>query len=146
MSETSTQVLTAEKPVVDTTFNRGQLDVLDQLMKPEVQESLVTLVESLPKLTEMVSLLTKTYDIAKSFATDQVLIDDLKGGLQEFVAPIQEKVKACAANAIEANERAQAETSTIGLFGLLRMLKDPQAQKMFRFAQAFLEVSAERQK
>lgn len=41
----------------------GKTDLLDQLLKPEVQESLTTLVEQLPKLTEVVNLLTKTYDL-----------------------------------------------------------------------------------
>ncbi|MED4601416.1 DUF1641 domain-containing protein [Paenibacillus validus] len=127
------------------TISRESLDVLDQLMKPEVQQSLTVLVDNLPKLAEMVTLLTKTYDLVQNVATDRVLIDDLKGGMEEFVKPIQEKVKSVAATAIEASDRAQAETATIGLFGLLKMLKDPQVQKMFRFAQAFLEVSAERQ-
>ena len=35
---------------------------------------------------------------------------------------------------------------SIGLFGLLRMLKDPQAQKLFRFAQAYLDITNEKQK
>ena len=50
-----------------------QLDVLDQLLKPEVQESLNVLVEQLPKLTEMAQVLTKSYDFAQSVATDEVL-------------------------------------------------------------------------
>lgn len=44
----------------------GKTDLLDQLLKPEVQESLTTLVEQLPKLTEGVNLLTKTYDLAQN--------------------------------------------------------------------------------
>ncbi|PAK87384.1 DUF1641 domain-containing protein, partial [Peribacillus simplex] len=43
-----------------------------------------------------------------------------------------------------AKDRAEANNDVIGLFGLLKMMKDPEAQKLFRFAQAFLEVSAER--
>ena len=46
--------------------SQEKLDVLDQLLKPEVQESLTTLVEQLPKLTELVNLLTKSYDFAQS--------------------------------------------------------------------------------
>ncbi|MBB3110802.1 uncharacterized protein YjgD (DUF1641 family) [Paenibacillus phyllosphaerae] len=121
-----------------------QIDVLDQLIKPEVQESLTVLVENLPKLAELVTLLTKSYDFAQSIATDNVLIDDLKVGLGEFVTPVTEKVKGVAAAAIEANDRAQAETASIGLFGMLKMLKDPQVQKTLRFAQAFLNAMAER--
>jgi len=143
MSETSTQqpasVEVAAKNV------RGELDVLDQLLKPEVQKSLTELVENLPKLAEMVTLMTKAYDLAQTVANDRVLIDDLKGGLEEFVKPIGEKAKGIAAAAVEASDRAHSESTTIGLFGILKMLKDPQVQSTLRFAQAFLAVMAERQ-
>ncbi|GGE37075.1 hypothetical protein GCM10011391_14950 [Pullulanibacillus camelliae] len=122
-----------------------QLDVLDQLLKPEVQESLTTLVESLPKLTEVVTLLTKSYDFFQSVATDEVLINDFKGGFQEFLKPIEHKAKDLAATAIEAKDAAEQSHETIGLFGLLRLLKDPQIQKLFRFVQAYLRISAEKE-
>ncbi|TMV07405.1 DUF1641 domain-containing protein [Paenibacillus thermoaerophilus] len=115
-------------------------------MKPEVQKALTELVDNLPKLAEMVSQLIKAYDIAQSLATDRVLIEDLKGGFEEFVKPIGEKAKGLAAAAVEASDRAQNDTSTIGLFGILKMLKDPQVQKTLRFAQAFLDVLSDRQK
>jgi uncharacterized protein YjgD (DUF1641 family) len=120
-------------------------DVLDQLMKPEVQKSLTVLVDNLPKLTEMAVLLTNAYDVAKNLATDQVLIDDLKGGLEEFITPVIAKAKGVAAAAMEANDRAAADTAPIGLFGLLKMLKDPQVQKTLRYTQAFLDVLNEKQ-
>lgn len=122
-----------------------KLDVLDQLMKPEVQESLTVLVDALPKLAEMVTLATKAYDFAQSVASDKVLINDFAHGIGEFVKPVQEKAKGIASAAIEAGERAQADAgSTVGLFAMLKMLKDPEVQKTLRFAQAFLAVMAER--
>lgn len=138
MSETTTQeaVLTPA----------AKEDILDQLMKPEVQQSLSVLVENMPKLAEMVTLMTKAYDFAQGIASDRVLIDDLREGMDEFVKPITEKAKGVASAAIEAGDRAQAETSTVGLFGLLKMLKDPQVQQALRYAQAFLEVLGERRK
>jgi uncharacterized protein YjgD (DUF1641 family) len=121
--------------------------VLDQLLKPEVQEALTVLVDNLPKLSEMVTVLTKTYDVAQSLLTDDVLKEDLLGGVKEFIEPVEGTVKGLAATAIEANDRAEANASnSIGLFGLLRMLKDPQAQKLFRFAQAYLDITNEKQK
>ncbi|RTE07170.1 DUF1641 domain-containing protein [Paenibacillus whitsoniae] len=121
------------------------LDVLDQLLKPEVQQSLTVLVDNLPKLAEMVTVLTKAYDFAQNIATDKVLINDFAQGIGEFVKPVQEKAKDIASAAIEAGERSQAEAgTTIGLFGILKMLKDPEVQKTLRFAQAFLNVLAER--
>ncbi|RNB86218.1 DUF1641 domain-containing protein [Brevibacillus panacihumi] len=144
MSQTTQQA--AEEVASTAAVASQQPDVLDQLMKPEIQQSLNVLVENLPKLAEMTTVLTKTYDLVQTVANDHVLINDLKGGMEEFVKPIQDKAKGIAQAAIEASDRSQAETSTtVGLFGLLKMLKDPQVQKALRFAQAFLEVTAERQ-
>ncbi|WP_048882904.1 DUF1641 domain-containing protein [Bacillus sp. 445_BSPC] len=139
MSETITQSQTEQ-----LNARQKQLDVLDQLLKPEVQESLNTLVEQLPKLTELVNILTKSYDFAQSVATDDVLKNDTVSAISEIATPVVHSVKGLAANAIEAKDRAEANNDVIGLFGLLKMMKDPQAQKLFRFAQAFLEVSSER--
>ena len=139
MSETITQSQTEQ-----LNDRQKQLDLLDQLLKPEVQESLNTLVEQLPKLTELVNILTKSYDFAQSVATDDVLKNDTVSAISEIATPVVHSVKGLAANAIEAKDRAEVNNDVIGLFGLLRMMKDPQAQKLFRFAQAFLEVSSER--
>ncbi|MDQ0061761.1 DUF1641 domain-containing protein [Paenibacillus harenae] len=124
---------------------KKSLDVLDQLMQPEVQNSLTVLVDNLPKLAEMVTAMTAAYDFAKGIATDKVLINDFAQGIGEFVKPVQEKAKGIAQAAIEAGERSQADTSsTVGLFAMLKMLKDPEVQKTLRFAQAFLNVLAEK--
>ncbi len=119
-------------------------DVLDQLMKPEVQASLNTLIEQLPKLTEMMTMLTKTYDLVQTVANDRILLDDMKGGLMEVLNPVKEQVKYYASAAIEAGDRAKSDTSTFGLFDLVKMMKDPQVQKMLRFTQAFMNVISER--
>lgn len=139
MSETSTQQKSEA-----LTASQEQLDVLDQLLKPEVQESLTTLVEQLPKLTELVNILTKSYDLAQSVATDEVLKSDTVSAITEIVEPVTHSVKGLAATAIEAKDRADANQEVIGLFGILKMLKDPQAQKLFRFANAFLQITAEK--
>jgi len=129
----------------DAAVERNSQDVLDQLLKPEVQESLTVLVDNLPKLAEMVTFLTKAYDFAQNIVTDKVLINDFAHGIGEVAKPVVEKTKEIAAAAIEANDRAQTETAgTIGLFGILRMLKDPQVQKTLRFTQAFLQALAEK--
>ncbi|PEY39008.1 hypothetical protein CN354_10290 [Bacillus cereus] len=143
MPETITQTK-PEQESLQISASQGQLDVLDQLLKPEVQESLTTLVEQLPKLTELVNILTKSYDFAQTVATDEVLKSDTVGAIQEIVEPVKDTVKSMAATVIEAKDRAEESTEVIGLFGLLKLLKDPQAQKMFRFINAYLQVSAER--
>ncbi|WP_246040301.1 MULTISPECIES: DUF1641 domain-containing protein [Bacillaceae] len=132
---------TQELPNVSA--NLEQLDVLDQLLKPEVQQSLTVLIEQLPKLTELVGILTKSYEFAQSVATDEVLKSDTVGAIQEIMDPVTHTVKNIAATAIEAKDRAEESNEVIGLFGLLKMLKDPQVQKLFRFVNAFLQVSKE---
>ncbi|MEK3891961.1 DUF1641 domain-containing protein [Bacillus sp. FSL W7-1354] len=126
--------------------SQSQRDLIDQLLKPEVQESLTVLVDQLPKLTELVNILTKSYDFAQSVATDEVLKNDTVGAITEILEPVKDTAKEIAATTIEAKDRADESNEVIGLFGLLKMLKDPQAQKMFRFVQSYLQIMSEREK
>ena len=142
MSETITQTKSEQKAAEASAIKQRD-DLLDQLLKPEVQESLTALVDQLPKLVELVGAMTQAYDIAQTVANDKVLINDTKGAIKEIVEPLVDEVKVIAATAIEAKDRAEESTEVIGLFGLLRMLKDPQAQKLFRFVNAYLEVAGE---
>ncbi|QED47282.1 DUF1641 domain-containing protein [Cytobacillus dafuensis] len=142
-----TATLTQPRPEqenLDVSFNQERQELLDQLLKPEVQESLTTLVEQLPKLTELVSILNKSYDFAQSVATDDVLKNDTIGAIKEMVDPVKDTVKNIAATAIEAKDRAEESHEVIGLFGILKMLKDPQAQKLFRFVNAYLQIAEEK--
>ncbi|UNK19270.1 DUF1641 domain-containing protein [Paenibacillus sp. N3/727] len=123
-----------------------RLDVFDQLMKPEVQESLTTLVDNLPKLTEMLTFFTKAYDFGKSVATDPVLAEDTMASLTGFTKPVTDSLKCVTSAAIEAGDRVhnQNDQGAISVFGLMKMLKDPQVQKGLRYAQAFMDVMNER--
>lgn len=129
----------------DVAPNYGEQDLLNQLLNPEVQESLTNLVAMLPKLNELVTVLTKTYDVVQSLATDEVLKNDTVNAVKEMAQPVCDSAKTLAQTVIEAKDRAEESTEVIGIFGLLRMLKDPQVQKLFRFINAFLQVSAEKQ-
>jgi len=125
-------------------LSADKLDLLDQVLKPEVQASLTTLVEQLPKLAEVVTLLTKAYDLAQLVATDDVLKSDTVSAVKEMAEPVIGSVKNIAATAIEAKDRADNTNETVGIFGLLKLLKDPETQKILRFANAFLAVQSER--
>lgn len=138
--------MSEEKTLQAETRTLDKQDVIDQLLKPEVQDSINQLVDQLPKLTELMTLLTKTYDFMQSVATDEVLKNDTVGAVKEVATPVVESVKIMAQNVIEAKERAENSHEVIGLFGLLRMLKDPQAQKLFRFLNALLQVINEKEK
>ncbi|CQR55190.1 DUF1641 domain-containing protein [Paenibacillus sonchi] len=119
-------------------------DLLDQLLKPEVQESLTTLVEQLPQITQLVGALTKSLDFVQTVAADEVLKNDTVGAIKELAEPVVDSVKTMAATVIEAKDRANESSENITLFGMMRMIKDPQVQKMLRFMNAYLQVSGER--
>ena len=125
---------------------KDERELLEQLLKPEVQKSLTTLVELLPQLTDLVTTLAKSTETVKSLVTDERLQQDTVGAMKEFVGPVTNTVKQVAANVIEAKDRAEESQEVIGNFGLLKMLKDPQAQKLFRFLNAYLQVSVENAK
>lgn len=137
-----------DEGVVKTTVpaHQGEKDVLEQLLKPEVQESITALVEQLPKLSEMVTQLTEIYETVNSLLTDDLLREETKKAVKDIVGPVSDSVKAVTRNVMEAKERAEESEEVIGLFGLLKILKDPQAQKFFRFLNAYLEVSKENDK
>ncbi|MCA1293327.1 DUF1641 domain-containing protein [Paenibacillus sp. alder61] len=143
MSEANTETKSAQETTI-TSSDNAQRDIVDQLLKPEVQESLTVLVQQLPKLTELVNILTKSYDFAKTVATDETLKSDTVGAISEIAGPVVGTVKNIAATVIEAKDRADASQEVIGLFGLLKMLKDPEAQKLFRFVNAYLQVAGEK--
>lgn len=136
MSETNNQA--------QLSVSQEQLDLLDQLLKPEVQQSLTILVEQLPKLAELTTILTKSYDFVQTLATDETLKNDTVSAVTEMASPVVDGAKSLAQTAIEAKDRADESNETVGLFGLIKMLKDPQVQSVFRFANAFLQVSAEK--
>ncbi|WP_150268739.1 DUF1641 domain-containing protein [Paenibacillus tepidiphilus] len=141
MSDTITQTQ-PEQEGAKTAYTKA--DVLDQLLKPEVQESLTTLIEQLPQITQLVGALTKSYDFVQAVASDEVLKNDTVGAIKELADPVVGSVKNMAATVIEAKDRANASTETVSLFGLMKMLKDPQVQKLLRFLNAYLQVSGER--
>ncbi|WP_405111656.1 DUF1641 domain-containing protein [Paenibacillus sp. FSL K6-1217] len=142
MSETVTQTM-PEQEIPEAALPRE--DVLKELMKPEVQQSLMVLVEQLPQITQMVSVLSKSLEFVQSVATDEVLKNDTVGAIKEIAGPVVDSAKNLAATAIEAKDRADASSETISVFGMMKMIKDPQVQKALRFMNAYLQVSGERQ-
>jgi uncharacterized protein YjgD (DUF1641 family) len=140
MSETIAETNPEENVQVES-GGLGQFELLEQLLKPEVQKSLTSLIEQLPKLTEMVTCLTKAYDFTQSVATDEVLKNDTVGAIKEIMDPVTDNVKRMAVAAIEARDYAEESNEVIGVFGLLRMLKDPQVQKLLRCVNAYLKIS-----
>ncbi len=123
---------------------QGDQQLLEQLSKPEVQESLTVLIEQLPRLTEVLITLADNFETVKSLATDEILKEDTMNAVKEFARPAIGTAKKVAQNVMEAKELAEENNEVIGVFGLMKLLKEPQVQKMLRFIQAYLQVSAQK--
>ena len=124
----------------------SQADAFELLLKPEYQEALHDIVEQLPKLAVVMSLFGKLYDVASEALTDGELMGSLEELLRQKTQPIKESYANLSWAAKEAKERAESETAPIGVFGILRMLKDPMVQKNLKLVSAFLSVMGERSK
>ncbi|QSO52288.1 DUF1641 domain-containing protein [Alicyclobacillus curvatus] len=123
---------------------RTEADAFELLLKPEYQDALRDIVEHLPKLATVMGLFGKFYDVSAEALSDP----DLMGAVDEIVRakaePWMQTYSNFNAAVKEAKERAEADTTQIGVFGVLRMLKDPVVQKNLKLVSAFLSVWAER--
>jgi uncharacterized protein YjgD (DUF1641 family) len=133
-------VLAPEK----TAEEQGTQELLRQLADPEVQASLRLLLDHLPELTQMMVGLSKTYDLTQKVASDRILRHDVIGAVNDVWRPLEAKAKHIGSAVIEAQERAADSTEQVGFFGMLKMLKSPEVQGVFRFCQAFLNILGER--
>ena len=107
-------------------------DILDLVVQPEIKEFLVTTIQMIPKITNVMKITSKMYDLA--------------GELMQNVEILgQEKIEDGISLVEVAQERAESDTSKVGVIGLYRMLKDPTVQKNLRFMKALLAAIAERQ-
>ena len=62
-----------------------ELDVLEQLLQPEIQQSLTQLVNHLPKLAELVTLMTKAYDVATTVANDNYYVKYVISSIYPYI-------------------------------------------------------------
>ncbi|MDQ0189227.1 DUF1641 domain-containing protein [Alicyclobacillus cycloheptanicus] len=124
------------------TQNQSPTELDELLIRPEIQQALTTILQELPKLAAVMTLMGKAIEAGKDVLTD----GDTLGALED-------KVKSVAGGRVqdlygafqEARKRAEADRTEIGIFGIMRMLKDPVIQKSLRFVQAFCNVIEERQ-
>lgn len=107
-------------------------DILDLVVQPEIKEFLVTTIQMIPKITNVMKITSKMYDFAGELMENGEILG-------------QEKIEDGISLVEEAQERAESDTSKVGMIGLYRMLKDPTVQKNLRFMKALLAAIAERQ-
>ena len=113
-------------------------------MQPEIKEFLVTTVQMIPKITNIMKITSEMYDLAEELLKDTEMLEIFGEAMNGTTEPIQDTIEDGVSLLHEAQERAEADTSNVGMIGLFRMLKDPTIQKNLRFMKALLATIAER--
>jgi uncharacterized protein YjgD (DUF1641 family) len=121
-----------------------QSDVLDLVVQPEIKEFLVTTVQMIPKITNIMKITSEMYDLTEALLRDTEMLEIFEEAMKGTTDPIQDAIEDGVALVHEAKERAESDTSNVGMIGLYRMLKDPTIQKNLRFMKALLAIIAER--
>jgi len=114
-------------------------DVLDLVVQPEIKEFLITAIQMAPKITNIMKASSKMIDLAEAFLKNDELLESLEEALKaETVEDGISLVK-------EAQQRAELDTSNVGILGMYRMFKDPVTQDKLRLMKALLATVSERQ-
>lgn len=150
--------------------NQTAVDVSDVLLDPNVQQSLNTVLEKLPQLAKLMTAMTKdeetmaslvtvienlpqmakllylvgrVYQAAEDVVTDGDSLDGAAQMLKKYSEPVVQVAHKGLHAYHEAKVRAEHDTTNYSVFGLLKLLKDPNVQKGLRFATAMLDVLGE---
>lgn len=135
-------------PEMTSTFDQtethsSKADAIELLLEPENQEALRAIVEQLPKVASAMRLFGKAYDVIEEILTDGATLGAIEEMVRAKTGPVLSKTSGVMTAVKEAQVRAESDSSTIGVFGLMRLLKEPSVQKNLRFVQNFLTILSE---
>ncbi|MFX4302498.1 hypothetical protein ACOJUR_09615 [Alicyclobacillus tolerans] len=107
-------------------------------------ESAFILLDKLPKLAKYVQQMELAIDIVESFVTDKQSIEYLTNGINDIVEPWRSKIQDGVSIVKEAQQRAAKDQSTLSVFSLMKLVKDPTMQKGLHIIKEILTVIGER--
>jgi len=118
-------------------------DILDLIVQPEIKEFLTASVQMLPKITNIMKASSKLIDLLEALLKDDELLESLEEAIKARTDPIQDTIEEGVSLVKEAQQRAEIDTSNIGIIGMYRMFKDPVTQDKLRFIKALLATVSE---
>ncbi|WCK52652.1 hypothetical protein PP175_14555 [Aneurinibacillus sp. Ricciae_BoGa-3] len=117
---------------------------ISKLASKENLEALTTIIDSLPRIASMVTLLDSAAAKLEPILSNKDYLSNVMEAATVIAAPVTEKVQDSVSMVKEAKERAERNDTTISLFGMLKLLKEPGVQKGLKFTQAMLDVMNEK--
>jgi uncharacterized protein YjgD (DUF1641 family) len=112
----------------------------DVLRLPETQQALTALLKELPRLATTITVMSRLCQAAEDALMDPEFMGGVEDMLRAKLRPWRERAREWREAVEEARERADRSDVRIGVFGLLRLLRDPGVQRALRFAAALADV------
>lgn len=134
---------TVSDPDVLNQFTEPVNELAKMAMNQDNLQALSSIMEKLPRIAKSVELLDQISPFVEFISKRETLVSFAE--VLELVSdPVTCRIQEGMSMVKEAQRRAERDSSTISIFGLLRLLKDPSVQSGLKFIHAFLEVWQER--
>ena len=108
-----------------------QTDVLDLVFRLGVKEFIETTIEVMPKMTALLKIMSTLYDMTKETINHEGTLESLEVAIRERTDPIQDKIEDGISLVEEARDRAEENTSNVGVLLYTKCLKTPRYRKIF---------------
>lgn len=119
-------------------------DLPDVNMNRDTLNATLTLVDKLPKLVETINAIEPMAEFVQAVLNDRQSLENLVRGAEDLVKPAKDTLQEGLSIVAEAKKRAADDRIPVGIFSLLKLLKDPTVQYGIHFAQAMVAVLGER--
>ncbi len=123
--------------------DKHALNKYDELIRSynldlETVEALISLLEKLPRLNELVKTLDNFLQFGEAILHDDASLNYAAASLKSYTDPITEKGRRGLDLVKDIQERAHADSEPIKLFTILKWLKEPSVQQALKYVQATL--------
>lgn len=154
LPELNQAVSKMEQGISTVTTAVSDPDVLDQFAEPVNQlakmalkqdtlQAISAIMDKLPRIAQSVELLDQISPFVEFISKRETLVSVAE--VLELVSdPVICRIQDGMSMVKDAQRRADQDSSTISIFGVLKLLKDPAVQDGLKFIQAFLAVWQER--
>lgn len=110
----------------------------------ETLQAVATLINKLPKFAKYAEYAETFLDFGQAVISDKESIQYLTKGMESLTAPICQMMQQGASILEDVKKRADKEETPVGIFTLLKMLKDPTVQSGLQLIRAILAVIEDR--
>ncbi|WP_339162323.1 hypothetical protein [Siminovitchia sp. FSL W7-1587] len=123
--------------------DKQSLNQYDELIRSynldlETVEALISLLEKLPRLNELIEKLDNFLEFGEAILHDEASLEYAAATLKSYADPVVEKGRQGLRIVKDIQQKAQADSEPIKLITILKWLKEPSVQQGLKYVQATL--------